>query len=203
MKRTGPSSEHRKIDRIWKTKGLKTSELQLKGRRFPDNNRLCGERHLKSTSRVWSCHFITAQTYDGLPVRILAVSDEYTQEFLCSFADRHISAQNVTNDLFSLFLNRGIPKYIRFGNDNEGMANAVCAWLHDLEIGIALLEPGKNRKNGCRAIFEEKLKRDLLGKEHFASIAEARAWVEDWRREYNRSINLFKVIAGDSGAFGL
>jgi len=57
-----------------------------------------------------------ARTADGRAFRILTIMDEYTRECLAILVDRKISSQDVIDQLFQLFVFRGIPEYIRSDN---------------------------------------------------------------------------------------
>jgi transposase InsO family protein len=56
---------------------------------------------------------------DGRPFRLLSIIDEYTRECLCITAHRRITAQDVLNQLCTLFLIRGVPDHIRSDNGHE------------------------------------------------------------------------------------
>lgn len=45
-------------------------------------------------------------------VRILTLIDEYTRECLAILVDRRITSQGVVEQLFYLFVSRGIPEHI-------------------------------------------------------------------------------------------
>jgi transposase InsO family protein len=65
---------------------------------------------------VWSYDFAMIRTSDGKPVRILVIIDEYTRECLSLLVARRIRSQNVLDNLYELFIKRGIPEYIRSDN---------------------------------------------------------------------------------------
>jgi putative transposase len=52
------------------------------------------------------------RTSDGRPLRILAVIDEYTRECLSLHVARRIRSGDVLDQLYELFLTRGMPEYI-------------------------------------------------------------------------------------------
>jgi hypothetical protein len=53
------------------------------------------------------------RTTDARAVRILAIINEYTGECLSMYAARNIKHQDVLDQLYELFLYRGIPEHIR------------------------------------------------------------------------------------------
>jgi len=50
------------------------------------------------------------------PLRILAIIDEYTRECLSLHVARRIRSGDVLDQLYELFLTRGLPEYIRSDN---------------------------------------------------------------------------------------
>jgi len=65
------------------------------------------------------------RTRDGRAVRILVIIDEYSRECLSLYAARSIKHQDVLDQLYALFLYRGIPEHIRSDNAPEFTAKAV------------------------------------------------------------------------------
>jgi len=61
---------------------------------------------------VWSYDLMVARTEDGRAFRILTIIDEYTRECLAILVDRRITSQNVIEQLFYLFVFKGVPEYI-------------------------------------------------------------------------------------------
>ena len=53
---------------------------------------------------------MVARTADGRAFRILTILDEFTRECLAILVDRRITSQDVIDQLFHLFVFRGIPE---------------------------------------------------------------------------------------------
>jgi transposase InsO family protein len=81
---------------------------------------------------------------------------------------------------------RGIPKYIRSDNGSEFTAKIVRNWLGRLDVGTLFIEPGSPWENGYTESFIGKLRDELLNREIFTSLLEAKVLIENWRREYNQ-----------------
>lgn len=94
---------------------------------------------------IWRCDVEMVQTADCSSVRRLNIFDEYTRECLRVVVSFRISSQDVMNQLFNLFLSRGVPKYIRTAGGLEATANALRGWLYDLGIKVRLIGPGMHR----------------------------------------------------------
>jgi putative transposase len=126
------------------------------------------------------------RTTDSRPIRILAIIDEYTRECLSLYVARRIRHQDVLDNLYDLFISRGIPEYIRSDNAPEFTANAVRAWLSQTGVGPLYIEPGSPWENGYVESFIGKLRDELLNGEIFDTLLEAKVVIENWRREYNQ-----------------
>ena len=86
----------------------------------------------------------------------------------------------------NLFLVYGVPDNIRSSNGPEYTAKAVRRWLGCLGIHTAFIEPGSPWENGYNESFNGKLRGELVNREIFYSLKEAKVLVRNWRQEYNR-----------------
>ena len=95
--------------------------------------------------------------------------------------------QDVLDQLYELFIRRGIPEHIRSSdNGPEFTAKAVRKWLVNLGIKTLYIEPGSPWENGYVESFIGKFRDELLIGEIFDTLLEARVVIEFWRREYNQ-----------------
>jgi len=117
---------------------------------------------------------------------MLTIIDEYTRECLTIFTQRRITSQDVIEQLFYLFIFRGAPEYIRSDNGPEFTLKAVRRWLNDLEVTTLFIEPGSPWENGYIESFNGKLRDELLNREVFTTLIEAKILIEEWRKEYNQ-----------------
>ncbi|KSV18117.1 integrase, partial [Dehalococcoides mccartyi] len=129
---------------------------------------------------------VTARTADGRAFRMLNIIDEYTRECLAITINRRLTSEDVINQLFNLFIFRGIPEHIRSDNGPEFTAKAIRKWLNRLDIKTLFIEPGSPWENGYIESFNGKLRDELLNLEIFTTLAEARVLITDWRRQYNQ-----------------
>ena len=117
---------------------------------------------------------------------MLNVLDEFTRECLAIEVRRSIPHQKVLDCLEKLFFSRGIPDHIRSDNGPEFTAEAVREWLKRIEVNTLYIEPGSPWENGYIESFNGKLRDELLNREIFDTLLEAKVLVERWRREYNQ-----------------
>ncbi len=75
-----------------------------------------------------------------------------------------------------------------FSSDNgpEFTLKAVRRWLNDLEVNTLFIEPGSPWENGYIESFNGKLRDELLDREIFTTLTEAKILIEEWRNEYNQ-----------------
>jgi transposase InsO family protein len=134
---------------------------------------------------VWSYDFVQARTWNGRPIRILTILDEYTRESLAIDVARNLRSEDVLHRLTDLFTTRGVPDYIRSDNGPEFTATAVRQWLSRLGVKTLYIAPGSPWENGYIESFNGKLRDELLNIEIFDTLWEAQILIERWRVEYN------------------
>ena len=126
------------------------------------------------------------RTASGRAFKTLNIIDEYTRECLAILVARKIKNQDVIDLLFHLFIFRGIPEHIRSDNGSEFTAKAIRSWLNRLGVKTLFIEPGSPWENGYIESFNGKLRDELLNREIFRTLEEAKVLIEQWRREYNQ-----------------
>ncbi len=80
-------------------------------------------------------------------------------------------------------------QWLHFELDNglEFTAKAVRRWLNDLGVNALFIEPGSLWENGYIESFNGKLRDELLDREIFTTLTEAKILIEEWRTEYNQT----------------
>jgi putative transposase len=136
-------------------------------------------------NHVWSYDFLVDRTEDGRQLKLLAVIDEYTRECLSIEVDRSFTAQDVIGILQYLFAVRGTPQYLRSDNGPEFVAQAIRCWLDKAGVKTLFIAKGSPWENGYVESFNGKLRDELLNRELFLSLEEARWVIDRWRLDYN------------------
>ena len=76
----------------------------------------------------------------------MTILDEYTRECLAIDVKRQMNHQDVLDRLAELFVNRGVPEYVRSDNGSEFIAQAVMpstpAALRSVGLGNPLSAAG-------------------------------------------------------------
>ena len=177
---------HKRVERIWRQEGLKVPRRQPKRGRLWLNDGSCIRRRPERKDHVWSYDFMVDRTSDGRAFRILTIIDEYTRECLGMLVDRRITSQDVIDRLFQLFVFRGVPEHIRSDNGPEFTARTIRAWLNRLGVKALFIEKGSPWENGYIESFNGKVRDELLNREIFTNLTEAKILIEGWRKEYNQ-----------------
>jgi len=177
---------HKRVERIWRKEGLKVPQKQAKRGRLWLNDGSCIRLRPKHKDHVWSYDFMIGRTADNRAFRMLNIIDEYTRECLAILVGRKISSHDVIDQLFQLFIFRGIPEHIRSDNGSEFTARAIRKWLNNLGVKTLFIEPGSPWENGYIESFNGKLRDELLNREVFTTLLEAKILIEQWKREYNQ-----------------
>jgi putative transposase len=186
LKRENWMVNHKRVERIWRKEGLKVPKKQHKRGRLWLSGGSCIRLRPEHKDHVWSYDFVKARTSNGKAFRILVIIDEFTRECLALMVARRITSQDVIDQLFNLFVLRGIPEHIRSDNGTEFTARAIRGWLKRLNVKTLYIEPGSPWENGYVESFNGKLRDELLNMEVFTTLTEARVLIEEWRKEYNQ-----------------
>ncbi len=84
-----------------------------------------------------------------------------------------------------MFAERGAPEHIRSDNGPEFIAVALKRWLSASGVGTLYIEPGAPWENAYSETFVSRLRDELLNREVFANVEEAKVLAEDYRGHYN------------------
>ena len=188
LRREGWPVNKKRVHRLWRKEGLKVPDEQRKRRRLPilgDSENSCTRRQATHPNHVWSYDFVMDLTEDGRRLKMMPVVEEYTRECLSIDVERSITADDVVRTLASLFRSRGEPAFIRSDNGPEFIAKTVKQWLEVSEVKTLYIEPGSPWENAYSETFISRFSDELLKREVFADLLEAKVLIEDYRGHYN------------------
>ena len=179
---------HKRVHRIWKLEHMQVPKKQRKRRRLPGSggsHNSCVRHKATHRNHVWSYDFVTERTEDGRQLKLLVVLDEYTRECLAIEPARSYTARDVILMLQYLFAVRGAPEHIRSDNGPEFVARKIQRWLKLASVDTLYIQKASPWENGYVESFNGKLRDELLNRELFLSLAEARFVIDQWRLDYN------------------
>jgi putative transposase len=186
LQREGWKVNHKRVERLWRREGLKVPSKQPKRGRLWLNDGSCVRLRPTHRDHVWTYDFVEDRTHDGRKLRLLTVVDEHTRECLAIDVERRMNSENVLERLAFLFVTRGVPEHLRSDNGGEFTAKAVREWLVKMGVKTLFIEPGSPWENGYCESFNGKLRDELLDREIFYTLLEAKVLVERWREHYNK-----------------
>ena len=188
LRREGWPVNKKRVHRLWRQEGLKVPEKQRKRRRLlllGESQNGCTRRRAEHKDHVWSYDFVMDLTEDGRRLKMMPVVDEYTRECLSIDVERSITAEDVVDTLASLFRSRGEPAFIRSDNGPEFIAKAVKQWLDLSGVKTLYIEPGSPWENAYSETFISRFSDEVLKREVFTNLLEAKVLIEDYRSYYN------------------
>ena len=183
---TGWRVNLKRVHRLWKQEYLQVPRKQHKRRRLPGQSANgCVRHRARHPNHVWSYDFLADRIEDGRQLKLLTVIDEYTRECLAIETGRTFTSRDVQLTLQYLFALRGAPEHIRSDNGPEFIAKEIRRWLGQASVATLYVQKGSPWENAYVESFNGKLRDELLNRELFLSLPEARYVLDVWREEYN------------------
>ena len=105
LRTEGWAVNHKRVERIWRQEGLKVPSKQPKRGRLWLTDGSCIRLRPLYRHHVWA--------YDGRPLKMLTVLDEYSRECLAIVVARRLQADDVLQTLSELFAEHGPPAKVR------------------------------------------------------------------------------------------
>lgn len=182
LQREGMRMNHKKLRRLY-------AEERLQVRRRGGRKRAMGTRAPmalpQAANQRWSMDFVADTLTDGRRFRILAVVDDFTRECLCLIADTSLSGARVVRELDTIIARRGRPLLCVSDNGTELTSTAILRWCQERGVGWHYIAPGKPQQNAFAESFIGRLRDECLNETLFTSLAQARAVLMMWQRDYN------------------
>jgi putative transposase len=182
LRREGFVVNHKRLFRIYR-------EERLMVRKRSGRKRALGARTPMPVPAqphdLWVLDFVSDQLDSGRRIRILAIYDVCTRQCLVAIADFSLSGKRVARELDLLIARHGKPKTVGSDNGTELTSNAILSWRAQTGVDWHYIDPGKPVQNAFIESFNGRLRDEFLNETLFTSLAQARAALEEWRRDYN------------------
>ncbi len=179
----------KRVRRLWIALGLKRPPRRKKPKKagiLPGSSaNSCVHQPAGFKNDVWTYDFIQDRTVDGKALKWLSLVDEYTRECLALQVADSITGAEVRRLLARVVGRRGTPTRIRSDNGSEFICAALQDWLPEAGMKAIPVAPASPWENGFIEAFHSRLRDELLDREEFESLADARVKAAWWRREYN------------------
>ncbi|WP_420822354.1 IS3 family transposase [Sphingomonas aracearum] len=185
LRREGWFVNHKRVYRLYRDDGL-SLRLRRPRRSVSAANRERQPAAL-AANEMWSMDFVSDALFDGRRLRALTVVDAFTREALAIDVDQGIKGEQVVAAMMRIASLRGTPKTIRVDNGPEFISKALDRWAYENGVTLDFSRPGKPTDNAFVESFNGRLRDECLNSHWFLSLADARAKIEAWRRDYNES----------------
>ena len=186
LRREGWEVNKKRVHRLWREADLKVpAGRRRKRQRLGSSENGVARRRAEYPGYLWSYDFAMDATEDGRRLKMMPVVDEYSRECLALEVERSITSEEVVKTLDRLFAERGAPRFIRSDNGPEFIAQAVKRWLAASGVETLYIEPGAPWENAYSETFISRMRDELLDREEFANLNEAKVVAEDYREHYN------------------
>lgn len=172
-----------RVQRHRSREGLQVKRRQRRMRRLglstAERQRATHPRH------VWTWDILQDRTESGSAFKMLTILDEWSRQCLRIWPAWSLRAADVIEQLEEVIKEYGEPEHLRSDNGPEFIAYAVQDWLKGNSVKTLYISPGSPWENPYIESFHDKLRDELLNRELFPSLQEARVVTEDWRCQYN------------------
>jgi putative transposase len=187
LRKRGWEVNHKRVERLWREEGMQVPKKQHRRRRIAlgGSENSCFRKRAEYPNHVWSYDLLEDRTEANRKLRLLAVIDEFTRESLAIEVDWSIKSTQVIDVLRYLFAVRGAPAHLRSDNGPEFVARCVTRWLHRAGVQTLFIAKGSPWENGYIESFNSRFRDELLDRELFLGLEDARWVVDRWRLDYN------------------
>lgn len=183
----GWTVNHKRVERLWQQEGMQVPKKQQKQRRVTlgGSENSCVRKRAERPNHVWSYDFVEDRTEQNRKLRMLVVIDEFTRESLAIEVAWSWTARQVVDVLGYLFAIRGAPEHLRSDNGPEFVARVVTRWLYQASVKTLFIAKGSPWENGYVESFNSRFRDELLDRELFVGLEDARWVVDRWRLDFN------------------
>jgi putative transposase len=182
LRREGRQANHKRVHRIYRGAGLAVARRRKRFRVSVEREPLLLPTR---PNEVWSMDFVMDALSSGRRLKCLTIVDDFTKESVEIVPDHSISGDYVARTLDQVVRFRGAPRAIRTDQGPEFTGRALDQWAYRNGVDLKLIEAGKPMQNAYVESFNGKFRDECLNEHWFSTLAEARALISAWRRDYN------------------
>jgi putative transposase len=130
--------------------------------------------------------FVHDTLADGRPFRILTVVDNWSRHSPMLEVGVRMSGETVGQALDRALNGTPGPRSITVDHGTEFQSRALEDWAYRRRVQLDFIRPGKPVENALIESFNGRLRDECLNVDQFASLGDAQAIIEAWRRDYNQ-----------------
>jgi putative transposase len=182
LRREGSQANHKRVYRLYRLAGLAVARRRKRARVAVEREPLLLPTR---PNEVWSMDFVMDALSSGRRLKCLTIVDDFTKEVIELVLDHSITGDYVTRALEHVVRFRGAPRAIRTDQGPEFTGRALDQWAYRHGVDLKLIQAGKPTQNAYIESFNGKFRDECLNEHWFATLAEARVLINEWRCDYN------------------
>mgnify|MGYP001825051472 CR=1 FL=1 len=133
----------------------------------------------------WSVDFVSDQLANGRRIRVFNIVDDFSRECVAQVVDFSISGLRLTRELDRISERRPLPSKIVCDNGPELTCKAMFFWAKKRGIKLHFISPANLPKTRSSRASTASSASIVSISTWFASIDDARAIIDTWRKHYN------------------
>ena len=183
LRREGWHVNFKRVHRLYQLHGLQI-RMRVRRRKHMCLHRGVVPRATRPIER-WSMDFVHDQLFDGRPIRLLTVVDQFSR--LSPLVEPRFSfrGDDVVASLKQITGPGRVPLSITVDHGPEFISLALEEWAWQNHVKLDFIHPGKPTENGYIESFNGRLRDECLNVTQFVSLEDARAKIRSWRIDYN------------------
>ena len=183
LRREGWDVNPKRVYRLYKEMGLqlrnKTPKRRVKAKLRDD--RTVAVR----VNETWAMDFVHDQLATGRKLRVLTIVDTWSRFSPAVDPRFSYKGEDVVATLQRVCRQHGTPQSIRVDQGSEFISRDLDLWAYQNSVVLDFSRPGKPTDNAYIESFNGKLRAECLNAHWFMSLDDARAKMEEWRKDYN------------------
>ena len=186
LRREGWQVNHKRVHRLYREEGLNLRHTK-RNRRHLNALRKALSTMPQRANECWAMDFVSDALFDGRRIRALTILDTFTRESLAIEVGRSLKGEDVAVVLSRIVFHRSVPTKIRCDNGPEFTSKALDKWTYENGVELEYSRPGKPTDNAFIESFNGRFREECLSTNWFLTLEDAKAKIEAWRTEYNKS----------------
>ncbi|MEA1844063.1 IS3 family transposase, partial [Agrobacterium tumefaciens] len=186
IKREGWPVNPKRIYRLYKEMDLqlrnKVPKRRVKAKLRADRTEPTHPNH------VWAMDFVHDQLAADRKIRVLTVVDTYSRFSPAVDARFSYKWEDVVQTLERVCRQVRYPTTIRVDSGSEFISRDLDLWAYHKGVVLDFSRPGKPTDNSYIESFNGKFRAECLNAHWFMTLHDARAKMEDWRRDLYEAV---------------
>jgi putative transposase len=136
-------------------------------------------------NETWAMDFVHDQLATGRKLRVLTIVDTWSRFSPAVDPRFSYKGEDVVATLERVCRQHGTPQSIRVDQGSEFISRDLDLWAYQNSVVLDFSRPGRPTDNAFIESFNGKFRAECLNAHWFMSLDDARAKMEEWRKDYN------------------